>query len=283
MPGPGPLPAGAQPDLAEFCSERVPDQQPAGQRVADAANLLQDFRGLQRAHDPGDGAEHAGLAATGDGAFRRRLRIQAAIAGAGGIFVRLEGGKLALEPQDRGGDQRFAGGDAGIRQQEAGVKIVGAVADDVVAGDQVPDVVGGEPDRVFAYFHQRVNLAHRLGSRGGLRLPDSVRGMGHLALEVGEFQPVRVHQPDGSDTGGGEVQAERRAEPAGANNQSSCGLQPGLAGAADLPEQNMAGVSLDFGFGKTHIHWDCLEWVRVMANRRGTMPKRTTSRPVSIW
>ena len=63
--------------------------------------------------------------------------------------VRLEHRKLALEAQHGGGDQRAAGQHAGIGEQEAGGEIVGAVADDVVARDQVERVVGVEPHVVW--------------------------------------------------------------------------------------------------------------------------------------
>ena len=70
--------------------------------------------------------------------------IQAAVAGAALVQVRLEDRELALEAQHRGGDQRAPAQHAGIGHQEARGEIVGAVADDVVARDQVERVVGVE-------------------------------------------------------------------------------------------------------------------------------------------
>ena len=68
--------------------------------------------GLQRAHDPGQHAEHAALGARRRELGRRRLREEAAVARA---LVRLEDRELALEAEDRGVHDGHAGG-AGSRR-----------------------------------------------------------------------------------------------------------------------------------------------------------------------
>ena len=63
----------AQLQLRERGVERVEQEQPAGERVADAEQELQGLVGLEQAHDPGHDAEDAG-----DGAARARAPAAAA-------------------------------------------------------------------------------------------------------------------------------------------------------------------------------------------------------------
>ncbi len=56
---------------------------------------------------------------------------------------------------------------------------------------------------------------------GGVQLgPADVGGaVQHLALQVAEIDDVEIDQADAADAGGGQVQPQRRAEPAGADEQ----------------------------------------------------------------
>src|SRR3954471_16037574 len=88
----------AKRDLAELGGERIEEEQPAGECVADAEAQLERLVRLQRADDPGQDAEHTALRAARRELRRRRRRKEAAVAGA---LVRLEDGGLALEAEDR--------------------------------------------------------------------------------------------------------------------------------------------------------------------------------------
>src|SRR5581483_2673493 len=83
--------------LAELCGECVEEQKPSRQRLADLERELQRLVGLERADDAGQHAEHSALGAARRELGRRRLREQAAVAGA---LVRLEDRHLALEAVD---------------------------------------------------------------------------------------------------------------------------------------------------------------------------------------
>src|SRR5581483_9151760 len=87
----------AQLHLGERGSERVEEEQPAGERLADPERELDRLVRLQRADDAGQHAEHAALGAARSELWRRRLREQAAVAGP---LVRLEDGDLPLEAED---------------------------------------------------------------------------------------------------------------------------------------------------------------------------------------
>ena len=103
-------------------------------------------------------------------------------------------------------------------------------------------------------MHLGVDGARRHGRGLRLRLADPVRGVGDLALQVGQLQPVVVDDADGADAGRREVQRERRAEPAGADDQHAGRLQLRLADAADVLQQDVPGVAADFVFGEIEVH-----------------------------
>src|SRR3982751_6702006 len=66
-------------DLGERLLERVEEQQPADERVADPRRELERLIRLDRADDPGQDAEHAALGARRRQLGRRRLREEAAV------------------------------------------------------------------------------------------------------------------------------------------------------------------------------------------------------------
>ena len=66
--------------LPEAHAERVIDDEPADQRLADAEKQLDRFGRLDRADDPGQDAEDACFGAARHEARRRRFRVQAPIA-----------------------------------------------------------------------------------------------------------------------------------------------------------------------------------------------------------
>src|SRR4029077_18646669 len=75
--------------LVELRRERVEEQQPADERVADPGRKLDRLVRLQRADDARQHPQHAALGARRRELWRRRLREEAAVAGA---FVRMEDG-----------------------------------------------------------------------------------------------------------------------------------------------------------------------------------------------
>src|SRR5262249_17986556 len=71
-----------------------------------------------------------------------------------------------------------------------------------------------------------------------------------LALEVTEIDHVEIDQPDAAYPRGGEVEAERRTEPAGADEQHAGGLEAFLAVHADLGHDEVPAVARDLGLRK---------------------------------
>src|SRR5581483_10921665 len=116
------------------------------------------------------------------------LGKDAAVGGIGhavrALLVRLEGGEVAVEGADRGENQGAPGKIAGIAHQVAGGEVVGAVGDDVVAGDEVEGIGGVDARRVGLHAHVRVEPGDRLPGAVDLGHAD-VGGIVHdLALQV---------------------------------------------------------------------------------------------------
>ncbi len=89
----------AELELAEAHAERVDEQEAADERLADAEDELDDLGGLDDADQAGEDAEDAALRAGGDKAGRRRLGIEAAVAGAASVAKTLAWpSKRKMEP-----------------------------------------------------------------------------------------------------------------------------------------------------------------------------------------
>ena len=67
--------------FAEPHPERIEDQESPDQRLAYSEDQLDGFGRLDDTDDPGQDAEHTTFCAAWDESRRRRLRIQAAVAG----------------------------------------------------------------------------------------------------------------------------------------------------------------------------------------------------------
>ncbi len=108
---------------------------------ADAEDELDRFGRLDHANQAGQNSEHAAFGAGWNEAGRRRLGIEAAIAGA--VFGREDAG-LALEAEDRSVGVGLAGEHAGVVDQIAGLEVVGAVGDHVELADDLERVRAGQ-------------------------------------------------------------------------------------------------------------------------------------------
>jgi hypothetical protein len=75
---------------------------------------------------------------------------------------------------------------------------------------------------------------------------DICRVMGDLALEVGHRHHVIIDNPDGADPSRCEIHEQGRTKSTGANQQDAGGFEFLLPGAADIFQDKMALVALDF-------------------------------------
>ena len=158
--------------------------------------------------------------------------------------MRLEDRELAVEAEDRGGDDRDVQPDRGVVEQKPRREVVETVDDDVVALDDLHDVGGVEPDGVLDDVDVRVDRGDRL--LGGVDLGDAdpVRRMDHLALQVREIDLVVVDDADRADPGGGQVERGGRTEPPGPQQEYLGVQQLLLALGTHLGEEQVARVPL---------------------------------------
>ena len=161
--------------------------------------------------------------------------------------MRNAGGGLALEAVDRGGDQRAAEQYAGVVDQVARADAIAAVEHDVVAGEDLHDVVRAQLDVVGDDVDGRVQRREARAGGAGLGLAD-LRGLEqHLALQVGDVDAVAVEQAERADAGRGEVECGRGAEAPGAHHQHARAREFLLAGGTEFREQQVATVAREFG------------------------------------
>ena len=132
----------------------------------------------------------------------------------------------------------------GVVEDVARLERVGAVEDDVVAGDDPVDVARVEHLLVADHRDVGVERLDRLAGRVDLLLADPGRVVDHLALEVGQVDGVEVDDADRADAGRGQVEGSRRAEPAGADHEHLRVEQLRLSLGPDLGDQQVTAVAL---------------------------------------
>src|SRR5271170_949644 len=192
----------AELELAEAHGERVEEQQTTDERFADADDELQRFGCLNRAYYSGQYAEDAAFGARGDEARRRRLRIQAAVAGAIGIA---ENGYLAFEAENGAVNIGFSEQDARVVDEIARGKIVGAVDDKVVVLQNVEGVFAREMRFERVNLNVGIQIAQAVAGCGNFRAAYVFGAEENLALEVGGIYGVEINEADAPDASCGEV------------------------------------------------------------------------------
>ena len=75
--------------------------------------------------------------------------------------------------------------------------------------------------------------------------PTSAVRVKDLALQIGKINNIEIDNAERADAGGGQVQRQRRAQPAGADAQHSRLLQLELPLHADLGHDEVARVAQD--------------------------------------
>ena len=75
---------------------------------------------------------------------------------------------------------------------------------------------------------------------------DIVCAVQYLSVQVGDIHDIELHQADGADSSGREVEGDRRAKSARADEQDAGSAQPELAVYADLRQRQVPAVARDF-------------------------------------
>ena len=156
-----------------------------------------------------------------------------------------DGGQRPVEDADRRGHQRLLRKVAGIGHEIAGGEIVGTIGDEIVAGNDIERVVRREPHPMGLDVHMGIEAAERRGGALHLGPADIAGGVDDLALQVRQRDRIVVDHAERADAGRREIKQHRRAESAGADDQHPRPLERRLAGAADLAQDEVAGIALD--------------------------------------
>ena len=98
--------------------------------------------------------------------------------------------------------------------------------------------------------HLGIDLGKAVARRLELGPPHIRRAVDDLALEVAEVDHVEIDDANPSDTGGGQIHRDRRAEPAGADAEHAGSLQLQLPLHADLRQDQMTAVASDLLIGE---------------------------------
>src|SRR5262249_54352835 len=106
---------------------------------------------------------------------------------------------------------------AGVIDQVAGREVVGAVDDDVVGLENVQRVGRRQFRLVQVDLHLRVDCLEAVLCRLQLGAADVGRAVQHLTLQIAEVDDIEVDKAQASNACGGEVEPERGAKTAGAD------------------------------------------------------------------
>ena len=158
----------------------------------------------------------------------------------------VEHADLPVEAVDGAVHQGLAELHASIVDQVASVEIVGAVDHQVVGAYQFQGVVGIQRGVVGVDLDMTVEVLQAL--LGGLYLghAEGAVAVDDLALQVAAFHHVKVHQPQGAHPGSRQIQADRRAQTASADDQHLGFLEVQLTFATHPGEGDVAHVALYF-------------------------------------
>lgn len=157
----------------------------------------------------------------------------------------IEHAQLPFELLYRAVDQRFAEFDAGIVEQIARRKIVGAVDHDIHVLQQGFDIAGSHACLQRFDLHAWIERGNALRGRADLGDADAVFHMQDLALQIAAVHHIVIGDPQVADPGGSEIERRRRAKSACTDQQHARTRQALLAFEPDLRQAQMARIALE--------------------------------------
>jgi len=143
--------------------------------------------------------------------------------------------------------------DRGVAIQVPGRKVVGAVHDKVIGGEQGEGIACGDALGMLDDPDVRVGGPQPGGCRRHLGLADGRPVVKHLALQVVLLYPVEIGDPKGSHAGRRQVERCRAAESAHAHHQHPRRGELLLAPDAYRAELEVAAVSCEFLLGEHRV------------------------------
>jgi hypothetical protein len=106
----------------------------------------------------------------------------------------------------------------------------------MVAGAEIPSLQKTSPDYCNRLYHNNHDGT----------FTDVTDTVDNLALQVGVINDVKIHDAEGADSSGGQIQNERRSQAAGSNTKHLRLLQLELTVHADFLHDQVARIAQDF-------------------------------------
>src|SRR5207249_7495134 len=98
-----------------------------------------------------------------------------------------------------------------------------------------------------------IDVAELVGGGLALGTANVLHSKDDLPLEVRDVDGIEIDEAESADAGGGEVERQRRAESAGADNQHLRALEPLLPVETDLGHDDVARIAREFGLGELDV------------------------------
>src|SRR5437660_3353714 len=207
-----------EPQLVELASERIVGQQTAYQRLPKVEQQLDGLGALKKANRAGQHAQHASFGAARCQRRRRRLGIETAIARS---IIGLEYSDLTFKAEDATMHYRLILKNRGIIEQIARWEVVGAVENDVVIGDDPPDVGFVQALQVSNHIDVGIERVDGLTGGFGLVLPNALGVVQDLALQVAIIDDIGIDNAKRAHARSGKIIGRRRSQTASADQQDS--------------------------------------------------------------
>ena len=150
---------------------------------------------------------------------------------------------LSLEAEDAAVNVGSARDHARIVDRIPCRKVVAAVDDDIVAGDEVDGVSRRQRMPVRLDANVGIDGMQARFRRFQFRPPDVGGGMEDLALQVGEVDGIEIYQAQSADPGGREIHRRGRSQTTGADAKHSRRLETLLPSRSNLRQQDVAAIA----------------------------------------
>ena len=148
---------------------------------------------------------------------------------------------MPFEAKDGPVDVWFLEQDAGVVDQVPGGEVIGAIDNDVVIAQDFEGVLAGEPSVEFFDAKVGVDVLHAIGGGIEFLAADVAGAVDDLALQIGNIDNIEINEADASDACGCQIEAERRAQTAGADHGHFRLLQFALPSDADFRAESDGG------------------------------------------
>lgn len=229
-------------DGLHVAAPNVAGEQAAKKSFRAAGEKLEGFGHLPGGDEIHDGAEHA----NGVAGFFEGVRGIAGFEKAGEARGQAgtNGHGEAVAGNTRSVDPRQAGLHGKIIDQKTGLKVIGAIEEEIAAGEKLfgilrPEIGDDTPHGDAGIDGEQLAL----GGNGFWKSLASIRLVKEsLALEIGRLDEIPVNDFDGPDTGTNKKVCGSSAYGATTNDGGARSQQPLLAFGPDSGEEHLSGV-----------------------------------------